>query len=509
MAYGLTEKEIAMIKAVFEKTPEAESVFIYGSRAKNTYKKTSDIDLAVVLKSKSENILAKLKLDLDDLPIIYEIDLTDETEMRAGDFKDEYERTRKVFYLRGWREANLSEVINLVGGGTPKTSEFEYWNGNIPWLSVVDFNNDSRWVDKTEKTITRKGLDNSSTKILDKGNLIISARGTVGELAQLKKPMAFNQSCYGIKATENTDIDFLYYLLKWKINSIKKNVHGAVFDTITRSSFNQINILFPSLSEQKTIAKVLSFLDDKIELLRKQNETLEKIAQTIFKQWFVEFEFFDKNNKPYKSSGGKMIKSELGDIPEGWRADVIGNYVDICGGGTPSTKDADFWNGDIHWTSPKDLSGEQNFYLTKTEKKITNKGLSQINSGLLPEGSLLLSSRAPIGYIAISTIKIAINQGYIAFKPDAKLSNQFMILWLKKYMKKVVGSANGSTFLEISKQSFKNIETVIPPESVLSNFVEVVNPNFKKIKNNIFQIQTLSKLRDTLLPKLMSGELRV
>ena len=144
MAYGLTEKEIAMIKAVFEKTPEAESVFIYGSRAKNTYKKTSDIDLAVVLKSKSENILAKLKLDLDDLPIIYEIDLTDETEMRAGDFKDEYERTRKVFYLRGWREANLSEVINLVGGGTPKTSEFEYWNGNISWLSVVDFNNDQR-----------------------------------------------------------------------------------------------------------------------------------------------------------------------------------------------------------------------------------------------------------------------------------------------------------------------------------------------------------------------------
>ncbi|MCF6319531.1 MAG: restriction endonuclease subunit S, partial [Proteobacteria bacterium] len=152
----------------------------------------------------------------------------------------------------GWVETMLGGSINLVGGGTPKTSISEYWNGDIPWLSVVDFNSNNRWVLKTEKTITVEGLNNSSTKLLNKDDLIISARGTVGALAQLKSQMAFNQSCYGIKEKENiSEINFLYYLIKFSLLKIGKHVHGAVFDTITRQTFDNISINLPPLAEQK------------------------------------------------------------------------------------------------------------------------------------------------------------------------------------------------------------------------------------------------------------------
>ena len=183
-----------------------------------------------------------------------------------------------------WVDFKLSEVINLIGGGTPKRSIAEYWGGDIPWLSVKDFNNEYRHVEKSDETITKLGLEKSSTKLLEQGQIIISARGTVGELAQVSKTMAFNQSCYGIDAkTEYTLNDFLYYLLKYSISNIQRITHGAVFDTITRDTFNFIEVSLPPLSEQKAIAHILGSLDDKIELNRQMNETLEAMAQVLFK----------------------------------------------------------------------------------------------------------------------------------------------------------------------------------------------------------------------------------
>lgn len=188
-----------------------------------------------------------------------------------------------------WKECKLGDVIEIIGGGTPKTSIKKYWDGNIPWLSVVDFNTGNKYVYKTEKTITELGLNNSSTKMLDTNDIIISARGTVGALAVLKRPMAFNQSCYGIKNVEKiTDIDFLFYLIKNSIESFNQVTHGGVFDTITRETFDIIDISLPPLPEQKVIASVLSSLDDKIDLLHRQNKTLEAMAETLFRQWFVE-----------------------------------------------------------------------------------------------------------------------------------------------------------------------------------------------------------------------------
>lgn len=169
----------------------------------------------------------------------------------------------------------LSEIMDLIGGGTPKTSEPEYWNGDIPWLSVKDFNNDYRYVYETEKSITNKGLINSSTTMLERDDSIISARGTVGKMAMIPFTMAFNQSCYGLRAKkEIVDPTFLYYLVKHNVYILKKNTHGSVFDTITRNTFEGIKVDIPNMNMQFKIAGILGDIDNKIELNRKINENL-------------------------------------------------------------------------------------------------------------------------------------------------------------------------------------------------------------------------------------------
>jgi len=500
MKFGLNDQETQQIHSVFVKYPAIHTALVFGSRAMNTFQPASDIDLA--LKGDVNfGLLAKVKGELEELPLPYFFDVVNYHDINTTEFKEHIDRHGKIFYLRGWKEVRLGEVAEIIGGGTPKTGVAEYWNGGIPWLSVVDFNNDSRWVYETKKHITKTGLENSSTKLLDAGDLIISARGTVGAFAQLKIPMAFNQSCYGLRAKENSNNDFIFYLLKQNNQQFKKNVHGAVFDTITRETFDQIEILLPPLPEQRAIAAVLSSLDDKIELLHEQNKTLEATAQAIFKEWFVNFNF--------PGATGKMVESEIGEIPEEWEVGKFEEVVDIRGGTTPSTTNPEFWDGNIAWTSPKDLSNSKEIFLLETEKKITEKGLKQIGSGLLPVGTLLLSSRAPIGYLAISNLEVAINQGYIAFLPNQYFSNYFMFLWLKLNMQEVINAANGSTFLEISKSSFRNIDCAIPNKNILEKFNEIIKPFFEKILKNIIQTQNLSVIRDALLPKLMRGEVRV
>ena len=212
-----------------------------------------------------------------------------------------------------WRECKLSDVMEIIGGGTPKTSVSEYWNGNIPWLSVADFNNGNRYVYDAEKHITELGLKNSSTKILKKGQLIISARGTVGAIAQLGCDMAFNQSCYGLTANSLSTNDFLFYLLKQCIVELKQQSNGGVFDTIIRETFDNINISLPPLPEQKAIAEVLSSLDDKIDLLTRQNKTLEDLAQAYFRKWFIE----DASDEWEVGKLGDEFNITMGQSPKG------------------------------------------------------------------------------------------------------------------------------------------------------------------------------------------------
>lgn len=297
-----------------------------------------------------------------------------------------------------------------------------------------------------------------------------------------------NQNAVRLRANSKITQDYLYFVLKHKefsdylLNSAQGSANQA---SITLKDIFSYQVLLPPLPEQKAIASVLSSLDDKIDLLHRQNKTLEAMAETLFRQWFIE------------------------EAKEDWEEKTIGDIFTIKGGGTPSTKEPSYWDGSIAWTSPRDLSTAKSLYMFSTERTITELGLTKVSSGLLPVGTLLMSSRAPIGYLALTDIEVAVNQGYIAILKHDLYSNEFMYLWCKANMELIKNSGNGSVFQEISKASFRELPFVCPPESLLKRFNGYCINWFSKIKLNAKQIQTLENLRDTLLPKLMSGEVRV
>ncbi|MDO1580962.1 restriction endonuclease subunit S [Rhizobium oryzicola] len=281
--------------------------------------------------------------------------------------------------------------------------------------------------------------------------------------------------------------------------------------------------------EQKAIASVLSAIEEKIQLNRRMNETLEALAQAIFKDWFVSFGPTRRKMggaiNPVAILGGlisdpakaaylaALFSTNLGEdgLPQGWELREIGEQSQALGGSTPSTKEPAFWEPAEHcWATPKDLSAQSDLALFETERKISDAGLARITSGLLPAGTVLLSSRAPIGYLAISQVPIAINQGFIALPPSESFGTAYLYFWCKANMEQIQANANGSTFQEISKRNFRPIKSAVPSdERILTAFVEIVDPLIARIVSAANENRTLAETRDYLLPKLMSGAVRV
>jgi len=380
----------------------------------------------------------------------------------------------------GWKEVKLGEVINIIGGGTPKTSISEYWNGNIPWLSVVDFNTGHKFVYKTEKNITEQGLKNSSTKLLEKGDIIISARGTVGVIAVLGRSMTFNQSCYGITKKEGiSDQNYIYYLLKDLILKLKQHSYGGVFDTITTKTFDDIPILLPPLQTQKNIAEVLSSLDDKIDLLNRQNKTLEDMAQALFRKWFVDN---PERERWEKGKLGDEFLITMGQSPPGssYNANQIG--VAMFQG-----------NADFKFRFPT-----KRVYTTEPKR-------------FAEKFDTLISVRAPVGAQNMAQEKCCIGRGIASFRylpnKDFYTYTYFKMRSLMDEIKRFNNA--GTVFGSISKKDFEKIKVDIPKQETISEFQTIVKPIDNRIIQNQSQIRTLENLRDTLLPKLMSGEVRV
>ena len=299
------------------------------------------------------------------------------------------------------------------------------------------------------------------------------------------------------------------------IEWFKFHAIGATMPNLNEGIIKSFPLSIPSIDEQHAISALLSSIDDKIEISRQTNETLEAMARAVFKDWFVDFgptRAKAEGRPPYLAPDlWSLFSDRLDDEgkPGGWSISTIGNEVEVVGGSTPSTAEPSFWNGDINWATPKDLSSLRFPVLLETDRKITPEGLKGISSGLLPVGTVLLSSRAPIGYLAIAEIPVAINQGFIAMRCTKNLSNVFIWLWTHASMELILQKANGSTFQEISKSSFRPIPVIVPPLSVREAFDRQIRPLHDRIVANERECKTLAATRDLLLPKLMSGEIRV
>ena len=384
--------------------------------------------------------------------------------------------------LAEWKETAILEIIDLIGGGTPKTSVADYWNGEIPWLSVKDFNNDNRYVYNTEKHISDLGLNNSSTKLLQRDDIIISARGTVGEIAMIPYPMAFNQSCYGIRAKAGTDKAFLYYLLKYKIADLKRMTHGSVFDTITRDTFANLIVSLPPYEIQHRIASVLMLIDDKIECNSRINDNLYAQAKAIFAQRFIGIE----------------------TIPDGWKK---GNLLDI----------ANYLNG---LAMQKFRPRDDEVGLPVLKIKELRQGSCDVSSELcspsikpeyiVHDGDVIFSWSGSLLVDIWCGGTCGLNQHL--FKVTSETYDQwFYYLWTAHHLERFIAIAadKATTMGHIKRGELEKAEVLIPSEKDYKEISSLMNPLFNLIIANRIEARKLAELRDELLPKLMSGEIDV
>lgn len=410
--------------------------------------------------------------------------------------------------MSNWIKVRIEDIGEVVGGSTPSTKNDKYYGGDIAWITPKDLSNfDGRFISSGERNITEAGLESCSARLLPKHTVLFTSRAPIGYIAIASNDLATNQGFKNIIPNEKIDYLFLYYLLKYNKDKIESVGSGTTFKEVSGASMKKIEVRIPQdKREQKRIAAILSSLDDKIEINTRMNKVLEETARALFHRWFVEFEFPNDEGKPYKSSGGRMIASEMGEIPEGWRVGTVGDVVQIFGGSTPNTKNLDYWeNGEHPFCTPKDLSTLSTSILLDTERHITDKGVQTISSKQLPPGTLLLSSRAPVGYLAISAVPISVNQGFIAMVCNETISNVYVLQWIQENMDEIKGRANGSTFLEISKRNFRGIPFLIPAEPVLSSYNRSVKPLYDFVENIAKENVRLRTLRDELLSKLMAS----
>ena len=306
------------------------------------------------------------------------------------------------------------------------------------------------------------------------------------------------------KKEKITDDMFVYYLAispDFRNKAIQSMTGTSGRQRVQQDVLQSHKIMLPPLHEQKAIAATLSALDDMIELNNQINKTLEEMAQAIFKSWFVDFE-------PFRD--GEFEESEIGLIPKGWRVGKLSDVGEIIGGGTPSKSKPEYYSEiGIPWITPKDLSINKNKYISRGEIDISELGLRESSARLMPKGTVLFSSRAPIGYIAIAKNAVTTNQGFKSVVPFENISSEYIYLLLKNSINEIESRATGSTFKEISGGEMKKVPIILPPKEIIRKFNEIATTLGKTQASLEDENNILMSIRDTLLPKLMSGEIRV
>lgn len=409
---------------------------------------------------------------------------------------------------------SVSEAARVVLGGTPRSDVPEYWNGDIKWAAAKDIaNSKSRYLLNTERRITQNGVDNSAAKVLPRDTIIITARGTVGQLALLSEPMAFNQTCYGLITKEKVLPLFLYYKLKSILIHIDSVSYGTVFKTITKRTFDEIKIRIPTMRKQKEIVNMLNSLDSKTELNVQINRTLEAIGQALFKHWFIDFEFPDVDGKPYKSSGGEMVDSELGEIPKDWRINRLedmARIVDCLHSKKPleqGNKRVLLQVYNIGESGKLDMS---DLYFISEEDY--NEWIKRTR---IKEGDIIISKTGRVGAIAQipEGFEGAIGRNLVCIRNlDHRIGKGFLKEYmLSSAMKKEISIKThvGTVLQSIHVKEIEKLRILVPTKDLIRKYEKIIDPFHKEINQNILKNQILSSIRDTLLAKLMSGEIQV
>lgn len=361
-----------------------------------------------------------------------------------------------------WKDDQLSSVLEIKYGKDHKSLE----DGDIPCIGsggIMRYVNDS---------------------LYDKVSILIPRKGSLNNIMYQDNPFwTVDTMFWSIINEEKVNPKFLFYQLTL-IDYTNLNVGSAV-PSLTVPVINEIDISLPEKDEQNEIAEVLSSLDDKIDLLHRQNQTLEQMAETLFRQWFVE------------------------EADEGWEETTLFDAIELVGGGTPKTSIEEYWNGNIKWLSGGDIASNHKSIITSSEKTITEEGLNNSSAKLLPKFSTVISARGTVGKYCIISEPMAYSQSNYGIKPKYQDCYFFTYLLINHSVEELNSAAYGSVFDTITTNTFKGLEITLPSEKEIKAFEAKVENYFFKILNNQTHIRTLTALRDALLPKLMSGEVRV
>lgn len=327
--------------------------------------------------------------------------------------------------------------------------------------------------------------------------VVVTGRsGSLGQVQYIdQKCWPLNTSLYAKDFKGNHPKYVFYYL---QMMHLEKYNAGVGVPTLNQNHLHNLKIFVHGIDEQKKIASILSAYDSQIENNQKRIKLLEQMAENLYKEWFVRFRFPGYETAEFK-----------GGVPKGWKIKRIGEICDTIGGGTPSTTNSDFWGGTIKWVTPTDITSNKSLPLIDVKEKITELGLKKSSAKMLPPHTILMTSRASIGFFGICEEEVCTNQGFISIIPGEDNLRMYMLHNLMMRKDEIVANANGSTFLEISKGRFRKMHMLIPTHELLCSFQKQAQKCFDTVLVLEKQIRLLTTQRDLLLPRLMSGKLSI
>lgn len=388
-----------------------------------------------------------------------------------------------------WTYRPLGELVSFASGGTPSKKRDDYWDGTIPWISAKTLKTEN--IDTSDLFITEEGLK-AGSKIAPKGSILLLTRGSGLfngiPIARVEKDVAFNQDIKCLDSYGEVENEFIFYWLLSQKDYLmaKVGVTGIGAGKFDLDFLQKLMIPIPSERERKNIVGFASSISEKIRCNAKVNDNLEQQAATYFQELFI------NNANPV------------------WQISTISDLGTVVGGSTPSkTKPEYYTNNGIAWITPKDLSINKSKFISHGENDITELGLKNSSATVMPKGTVLFSSRAPIGYIAIASNEVTTNQGFKSVIPYSEIGTAFVYFFLKHSLPVIESAASGSTFKEISGSAMKNIPAIIPDRNTLDQFNSFCAPIFAQQKILEEQNHSLAMLRDSLLPKLMSGAIDI